>query len=69
VNSVNFRNEIQYKQQQIERSEAPMTVVIKTGVFWMVTPCGLVHMYVSTFMGKLSAKLYGVTSQKTAVKN
>jgi len=69
VNSANVGNGIQFKQQQIVRSQVSTTVVMKTGVFWVVTPCVLVHMYVSAFMGKLSTKLHGVTSQKTAVKN
>ena len=69
MNRVNVGTGIQYKEQQIVRYESPMTVVMKTGVFWVVTSCGLVHMYVSTVMRKLSAKLYGVTSQKTAVRN
>ena len=68
MNRVNVGTGIQYERQQIVKYEAPTTVVIKTGVFWVVTPCGLVHMYVSTVMRKRSAKLYGVTFQKTAVK-
>jgi len=49
MNRVNVGTGTQYKQQQIVKYETPTTVVLKTGVLWVVTPCGSAYVRINVY--------------------